>query len=53
LRLRARSGAFFESSGKPNLAAAARLTGKDRSSAKRAFEELSRHFSRELAKLEV
>lgn len=52
LKLSARSGAFFESSGKPNLAAASRLLEKNRSSAQRAFGELSRHFGGELAKLE-
>lgn len=53
LKVSARSGAFFEASGKPNLAAASRLVEKNRSSAQRAFGELSRHFARELAKLEL
>ncbi len=53
LKMSARSGAFFEASGKPNLAAASRLLDKNRSSALRAFEELSRRFTRELEKLEL
>jgi hypothetical protein len=51
LTLSARSGAFFESSGRPNLAAASRLLDKHRSSAVRAFDELQQHFGRELEKL--
>jgi hypothetical protein len=47
----ANQGGFFAESGQLNLAAAARVRGKHRSSALRAFDELSRHFSRELEKL--
>ena len=51
LTLSANAGAFFEASGKPNLSAASRVLGKDRSSAVRAFGELQHHFGRELGKL--
>jgi hypothetical protein len=47
----ANSGAFFATSGNPNLAAASRLNGKHRSSALRAYRELERHFTRELARI--
>ena len=48
LKLSANAGAFFETSGRVNLAAASRLLDKHRSSAQRAFAELQRHFVREL-----
>ncbi|HET9929310.1 MAG TPA: hypothetical protein VFQ35_01425 [Polyangiaceae bacterium] len=51
LKLSANAGAFFESSGRVNLAAASRLLQKNRSSAKRAFAELQRQFQAELEKL--
>jgi hypothetical protein len=52
MKMTANAGAFFESSGKLNLSAASRLLDKNRSSAVRAYGELSRHFSEELAKLD-
>ncbi len=52
LKLSANAGAFFESSGEPNLAAASRLLGKHRSSAQRAFGELRERFTRELRNLD-
>lgn len=51
MKMTANAGAFFESSGKLNLAAAARMIDKDRSSAVRAFGELREHFNRERVKL--
>jgi len=51
MKMSANAGAFFESSGKLNLAAASRVLAKDRSSAHRAFGELQNRFSRELNKL--
>lgn len=51
MRMSANAGAFFESSGKLNLSAVARMLDKDRSSAQRAFGELSNCFVRELKKL--
>ncbi len=50
MKMSANAGAFFESSGRLNLSAASRMLEKNRSSATRAFEELSRHFARELRK---
>ena len=41
------AGAIFEASQQPNLSAAARLLGKDRSSAQRAYRELQSCFMRE------
>lgn len=52
MKMTAHAGAFFESSGKLNLSAVSRLLDKNRSSAVRAYSELSRHFSEELAKLD-
>jgi hypothetical protein len=52
MRLTADAGAFFAASGKLNLAAVSRRLEKNRSSANRAFEELRRHFTRELRRLE-
>jgi hypothetical protein len=51
LKLSARAGEFFESSAEPNLSAAARLLGKNRSSAQRSYRELQARFSRELSRL--
>jgi len=51
LKLSARSGGFFESSAEPNLSAAARLLGKNRSSAQRSYRELQLRFGRELQRL--
>jgi hypothetical protein len=51
MKLSANAGAFFESSGNFNLAAASRVLTKDRSSAHRAFGELQSHFGQELEKL--
>ena len=45
------AGAIFESSQEPNLSAAARLLGKDRSSAQRAYRELQSCFIREQERL--
>lgn len=50
LKLSAQAGAFFEASAEPNLAAASRLLGKNRSSAQRAYLELKSRFSRELSR---
>jgi hypothetical protein len=50
LKLSARAGGFFESSAEPNLSAASRLLGKNRSSAQRAYCELKSRFVRELAR---
>jgi hypothetical protein len=47
----ARGGAFFRASDAPNLAAASRLLGKNRSSAQRAFRELQTRFDRERRRL--
>jgi hypothetical protein len=52
MRMSANAGAFFEASGKPNLAAASRLLEKNRSSAARAFDELQERFIQERKKLE-
>jgi hypothetical protein len=48
LKLSARAGGFFESSAEPNLSAAARMLGKNRSSAQRSYRELQARFGREL-----
>jgi hypothetical protein len=48
LKLSARAGGFFEASAEPNLSAASRLLGKNRSSAQRAYRELQARFSAEL-----
>jgi hypothetical protein len=48
LKLSANAGAFFESSHEPNLSAASRLLGKNRSSAQRAYRELQGRFIKEL-----
>jgi len=50
LRLSARSGGFFLASAEPNLSAASRVLGKNRSSAQRAYRELQARFSRELSR---
>jgi len=51
MRTAANAEHFFEASGKLNLSEAARARGKNRSTATRAFAELTHVFSRELAKL--
>ncbi len=51
MRGAANAGAFFEASGKLNLAAVSRACGRTRSSATRAFHELETAFTRELEKL--
>jgi len=48
LRLSARAGGFFEASAEPNLSAASRVLGNNRSSAQRAFRELQARFSAQL-----
>lgn len=50
LKLSARAGGFFESSAEPNLSAASRVLGKNRSSAQRAYRELQARFSSELGR---
>jgi hypothetical protein len=50
LKLSARSGGFFESSAEPNLSAASRVLGKNRSSAQRAYRELQTRFTAELSR---
>lgn len=50
LKLSARAGGFFESSAEPNLSAASRVLGKNRSSAQRAYRELQVRFSNELGR---
>ncbi len=52
MRLSARTGSFFESSGNLNLSAVARWLDKDRSSAKRAFEQIQIRFLREREKID-
>ncbi len=47
LKLSADAGAFFASSEQPNLTAASRVLGKNRSSAQRAYRELQGRFIRE------
>jgi len=51
LKLSARAGGIFESSSAPNLSAASRVLGKNRSSAQRAYRELRLRFSHELERL--
>jgi len=51
LKLSARAGGFFGGSASPNLSAAARLLGKNRSSAQRSYRELQLRFGRELERL--
>jgi hypothetical protein len=51
LELSARTGEFFAASSEPNLSAASRILGKNRSSALRAYRELQARFSSELARL--
>lgn len=48
LRLAARQGGFFQSSDQPNLSVASRLLGKDRSSAQRAYREITACFRAQL-----
>jgi len=50
-KVSALSGGFFAASDEPNLSAASRLLGKDRSSAQRAYQELKSRFGRELERL--
>ena len=50
LKLSARAGGFFEASDEPNLSAASRVLGKNRSSAQRAYRELQARFARELSR---
>ncbi|HEY2512218.1 MAG TPA: hypothetical protein VGI39_15230 [Polyangiaceae bacterium] len=52
MRLAARGGEFFETSDRLNLSAAARILGKNRSSAQRAYSELQARFAEELEKVE-
>lgn len=51
LELSARTGEFFAASSEPNLSAASRILGKNRSSALRAYRELQARFASELARL--
>lgn len=51
LRSSAAAGNFFGASDEPNLSAAARLLGKNRSSAQRSYRELQLRFGRELERL--
>lgn len=51
LKLSAQAGAFFQRSELPNLSAASRLLGKDRSSAQRAYQELQARFGKEWKRL--
>lgn len=51
MRMAASQGAFFASSDDLNLSAASRVLGKNRSSAVRAYREISATFERELAKV--
>lgn len=48
LKLSAQAGGFFAASAEPNLSAASRVLGKNRSSAQRAFRELQMRFSAQL-----
>lgn len=50
MRAAAESGQFFDSSERLNLSAVARELGKNRSSAQRAYEQLSVRFRRELGR---
>jgi hypothetical protein len=45
------AGAFFSASSEPNLSAASRLLGKNRSSALRAYRELQGRFIREMKRI--
>jgi hypothetical protein len=51
MKMSANSGAFFATSGRPNLSAASRLLDRDRSSAQRAFAEIQERFARERRRL--
>jgi hypothetical protein len=51
LKLSARGGGFFQASAEPNLSAASRVLGKNRSSAQRAYRELQARFAHELARV--
>lgn len=51
LKLSARAGGLFQASSEPNLAAAARVLGKNRSSAQRGYRELQARFTRELERV--
>jgi hypothetical protein len=51
LELSAQSGEFFAASDEPNLSAASRILGKNRSSALRAYRELQARYSSELSRL--
>jgi hypothetical protein len=51
LKLSARAGGFFESSAEPNLSAASRVLGRNRSSAQRAYRELQTRFGHELMRV--
>lgn len=51
LKLSARAGGFFQASAEPNLSAASRVLGKNRSSAQRAYRELQARFTRELSRV--
>ncbi|HWA77716.1 MAG TPA: hypothetical protein VG937_35515 [Polyangiaceae bacterium] len=42
---------FFRASAEPNLSAASRLRGKNRSSALRAYRELQGRFSKEMKRI--
>jgi hypothetical protein len=52
LKLSTAAGAVFDASQEPNLSAAARLLGKNRSSAQRGYWELKARFARERKRLE-
>ena len=45
------AGGFFRASAEPNLSAASRLLGKNRSSALRAYRELQGRFSKEMKRI--
>jgi len=51
LKCSVQAGAIFQASERPNLSAASRLLGKDRSSAQRAYRELQGRFGRELRRI--
>jgi hypothetical protein len=51
-KMAANADQFFEASHEPNLSAASRVIGKNRSSAQRAYKELQTHFQRERRRLE-
>jgi hypothetical protein len=50
-KLSARAGGIFEASDEPNLSAAARMLGKNRSSAQRSYRELQLRFGRALSSI--